>query len=444
MAPKLRIRSRLATGSGASAIPCLQTHNYHQMKRTLMVSVSSLRVSLRKLFEFSFPLRGVLVESGPWVEGGRPEGAGPDSRATQGRLRVVRTLSVALQYLHPSADPGQRPMNAFMVWAKDERKRLAVQNPDLHNAELSKMLGKSWKALTLSQKRPYVDEAERLRLQHMQDYPNYKYRPRRKKQGKRLCKRVDPGFLLSSLSRDQNTLPEKNGVGRGALGEKEDRGEYSPGAALPGLHSCYHEGAAGAPGSVDTYPYGLPTPPEMSPLDVLEPEQTFFSSSCQEEHGHPHCLPHLPGPPYSPEFTPSPLHCSHPLGSLALGQSPGVSMMSTVPGCPPSPAYYSPATYHPLHPNLQAHLGQLSPPPEHPGFDTLDQLSQVELLGDMDRNEFDQYLNTPGHPDSAAGAGNLSGHAPLSQGTTTGPTETSLISVLADATATYYNSYSVS
>ena len=80
-------------------------------------------------------------------------------------------------------------MNAFMVWSQIERRRIIEQQPDIHNAEISKNLGKQWKELCEEEKDPFIQEAERLRILHLQEYPDYKYRPRKKNRTShhRLC-----------------------------------------------------------------------------------------------------------------------------------------------------------------------------------------------------------------------------------------------------------------
>jgi len=74
----------------------------------------------------------------------------------------------------------KRPMNAFMVWSQLERRKIINRNPDAHNAEISKNLGKAWRTLSDEERQPFIDESERLRLLHQKEYPDYKYKPKKK------------------------------------------------------------------------------------------------------------------------------------------------------------------------------------------------------------------------------------------------------------------------
>ncbi|CAL8127289.1 unnamed protein product [Orchesella dallaii] len=105
----------------------------------------------------------------------------------------------------------KRPLNAFMVWSKINRRKMMEDDPTLHHSLISKRLGEGWKSLPASEKQRYFDEAKRLgfvekivfsfftlqycmpisiddienrffncRELHSQVYPDYKYKPRRK------------------------------------------------------------------------------------------------------------------------------------------------------------------------------------------------------------------------------------------------------------------------
>ncbi|OAG05303.1 uncharacterized protein CC84DRAFT_1094566 [Paraphaeosphaeria sporulosa] len=72
-----------------------------------------------------------------------------------------------------------RPRNAFILYRQHHQHAIAAANPGLPNPDISKIIGEQWKAESDAVKKVWQDLAQEEKDRHHEQYPDYRYQPRR-------------------------------------------------------------------------------------------------------------------------------------------------------------------------------------------------------------------------------------------------------------------------
>ncbi|KAK3390600.1 hypothetical protein B0H63DRAFT_466126 [Podospora didyma] len=103
-----------------------------------------------------------------------------------------------------------RPPNAFIIYRSEKAKALKSENQELHNNEISVLVGEMWRAETLEVRQAFQKKSELLKAAILKNHPDYRYNPRRPSQIRRRNRQgvtaVSP-IVMDANTRAQDFLP---------------------------------------------------------------------------------------------------------------------------------------------------------------------------------------------------------------------------------------------
>ncbi|KAH8428302.1 putative HMG box transcriptional regulator [Aspergillus melleus] len=138
-------------------------------------SINRAKIALNKIAS-SAPLEPLKPKPIPFRE--RTSASERSSSSSPGKSTTSR--EPVTQFCLCQPDPKiPRPRNAFILYRQHYQAAVVAQNPGLANPDISKIIGEQWRKLPQETKDEWKALAEEEKARHQQQYPEYRYQPRR-------------------------------------------------------------------------------------------------------------------------------------------------------------------------------------------------------------------------------------------------------------------------
>ena len=107
-----------------------------------------------------------------------------------------------------------------MCFSSKQRPLVSARDPTMQHQQISKVLGQRWRELTQAERQPYIAMAEEEKRQHAIKYPDYKYKPVKKKDAQQQ-QQERPEQQQQQEAATKTTNRKRRGSSKKAISEDE-------------------------------------------------------------------------------------------------------------------------------------------------------------------------------------------------------------------------------